>query len=681
MGYPLFIRCLSVLLLLIALGACSRSYDVTIPPTQVKPDVDCTFAEFSAPVILDLDLVQKGEDQRVAVNLLKLQNIPSDDQFADVNLVRLSNGIDVTSTMVPIDTTVSLEDGTSAVISKLSVNIDTLSGDDPIDLENGQEEHVDLYSATSAITTVDINVSVELTVTELRKGCELLGETVEDEGAEKVVRTIVKEFTITVSLTKSEVMDSLSHAVYEGASNALNALGTSVTSNGRFIAVGVPGDDGGDTSFIPSGANLSNLSFSDSGAVQLYERDLDAGVLRYCGVLKASNARAGDAFGSRVLLRGENLYVSALGEDSSFSGVTTEAASGLVLDYSKTDSGAVYEYRIDSCSSVTETAYFKSPDNADNLVVTASGFGSALAEYDGQLFIGAPRQTLPNSTTEVGRAYQFFKEDGAWLPQSKIYAHLLEHSGQRFGASISVSEGYVLIGVPMDSSDSADLPVYNGVVAPTYLSSNSVTENSPHSGAAVLFVRAGGLGVASALAYLKPDESDQGDQFGSAVAISGNRLFVSAPLEDSASAVWNVNAVQNKAPLNGSPLDGNYGAVYQYDIDEESNASFSNYIKSRQPIENGNFGRVLAADQRYLIVGQHGLKATVEGLEVDAHVAVQDHIIADDPVYLSIVDEGTAIALSESVDALDFYAGNLVLGIPTAELAGKVQAGAFSIWD
>lgn len=88
-----------------------------------------------------------------------------------------------------------------------------------------------------------------------------------------------------------------------------------------------------------------------------------------------------------------------------------------------------------------------------------------------------------------------------------------------FGLSVAVSGDTMVVGVPFDDSDAT---VIDGDA-----SNNARTD----SGAAFVFVRV--AGVWTQQAYLKADNAGQGDEFGGAVAIDGDRIVVGAELEDS----------------------------------------------------------------------------------------------------------------------------------------------------
>ncbi len=110
---------------------------------------------------------------------------------------------------------------------------------------------------------------------------------------------------------------------------------------------------------------------------------------------------------------------------------------------------------------------------------------------------------------------------------------------------------------------------------------NGIPDNgAASSGAAYVFVREGG--VWSQQAYLKASNTDMGDGFGSAVAISGNTIVVGATGEGS--SVSGVNGDQNNNDLESS------GALYVF-VREGGYGSQQAYIKASNPDESDGFAR------------------------------------------------------------------------------------------
>ena len=112
----------------------------------------------------------------------------------------------------------------------------------------------------------------------------------------------------------------------------------SLSSDGNTLAVGASSEDSNGLG-VNSGAEADN-SATDSGAVYLFR--FTGGSWTQEAYLKASNAEGGDHFGNFVSLSSDDhtLAVGAASEDSNGLGVN----SGVEIDNSATDSGAVYLY-------------------------------------------------------------------------------------------------------------------------------------------------------------------------------------------------------------------------------------------------------------------------------------------------------------------------------------------------
>ena len=160
-------------------------------------------------------------------------------------------------------------------------------------------------------------------------------------------------------------------------------------------------------------------------------------------------------------------------------------------------------------------------------------FGTAIAlSGDGStLVVGAPRESsagfaagqADNSAPAAGAAYVFVRDAaGVWSQQGYLKAALVG-SGDDFGAAVAISRdgNTVVVGAPGEDS------------AATGIDGDGSDNSALDAGAAYVFVRDGTLW--GQLLYLKASNTDPGDGFGAAVAISGDgdTVAVGAPGEDS----------------------------------------------------------------------------------------------------------------------------------------------------
>jgi len=251
----------------------------------------------------------------------------------------------------------------------------------------------------------------------------------------------------------------------------------------------------------------------------------------YDRYVKASNPEAGDRFGGRIAISGTTMVVGAPYEDSGATGVNGNEGSN-----SAADSGAAYIYRLTQGAtgqwSWTQTAYLKA-SNAN--------------------------------------------------------------AGDQFGYSVAVDGDLVFVGAPYEAS------------ASSIVNNNPLDNSAPKAGAAYVFVRTlvGGVEVWSQQAYLKASNSqgaagsgtfdDQGDQFGTSVAVSGDLVAVGAPSEDS--SVTGINGPQ------GDNSAREAGAVYMF---RRSGTSFwfqDAYIKPSINSAGAEFGNAVAQSGNRLLVG------------------------------------------------------------------------------
>ena len=157
------------------------------------------------------------------------------------------------------------------------------------------------------------------------------------------------------------------------------------------------------------------------------------------------------------------------------------------------------------CASQTTVASVEitAPDGAPG-----DAFGRSVAVSGDTLIVGAYGNDARGE--DAGAAYVFVRDTaGRWNPQQKwLPAELLP--GDHFGWSVAVDGDLAVVGAPGDwrAGGGAGLDALN-------------------RGAAYVFQRAGG--VWQQVTRIQPEYLVSGDQFGFAVAVSGERLMVSAP--------------------------------------------------------------------------------------------------------------------------------------------------------
>lgn len=245
---------------------------------------------------------------------------------------------------------------------------------------------------------------------------------------------------------------------------------------------------------------------------------------------------------------------------------------GLTLTIDESD--AVYPLTIDP---VIQLAYLKASNPGNN-----SQFGSALAVSGNTAVIGAPIESS-NSTGvngnqdnsnayASGAAYVFVRTGCNWTQQAYLKASNT-NSIDRFGSAVAISGSRIVVGAARESSSATNV---NG---------NQWDNSMENAGAAYVFVRNGNTW--SQEAYLKASNTEAGDRFGTAVAISGDLIAVGAPMEGGAN--HGVNGWQ------GSNLFPAAGAAYVY---KRINGvwTWQLYLKASNPNPGDEFGAQLAMD-------------------------------------------------------------------------------------
>ncbi len=237
-----------------------------------------------------------------------------------------------------------------------------------------------------------------------------------------------------------------------GNTSSFSSFGTSVAISGDTIVAGATSDWDATTS---AGAAYV---FTRSGSTWTQE-----------ALLKASNAAAGDSFGTCVAVSGNTVVVGAPAEDSSSSGV-----NGNQADNSLITTGAGYVFTR-SGTAWTQEAYLKAsnPGKSDR-------FGSSVAISGDRVLVGSINEDSAaagldgdqssNAATDTGAAYLFTRNGSTWVQQSYIKASNTG-AGDLFGSSVAISGDTVVVGTPLESGGS------HGV------DGNQADESSPGSGA------------------------------------------------------------------------------------------------------------------------------------------------------------------------------------------------------
>lgn len=424
----------------------------------------------------------------------------------------------------------------------------------------------------------------------------------------------------------------------------LFGVAVAVSGDGRTLAVGAPSESSTATGID---GNQGDTSAPSAGAVYVFARDGD-GHWSQQAYIKASNTREGSQFGTAVALddSGDTLAAGAIGESS---GATV--INGDQHDESVSEAGAVYVFTRDAQDEWSQQAYIKpsntgpghrfgnalalssagdtlaagtplesssttginpSPDDEGPLsgavyVFTRGGaawseqafikasnagvgdlFGSAVAlsATGDVLAAGAPLEDSAaagvdgdessNDTFDSGAVYLFSRDGTDTWSQLAYLKASNTGSGHEFGHAVALSgDGDTLaVGAPLESSSASGID-------------GTPDELAPGAGAAYVFFRDGSGWDQQA--YIKAPNSAADDQFGQAVALSGDgdRLVVGAYLEDGGTS--GIGAVPNDAAADA-------GAAYLFVRQAGPAWAGSTYLKAPTTNSGDQFGFSLALD-------------------------------------------------------------------------------------
>ena len=240
-----------------------------------------------------------------------------------------------------------------------------------------------------------------------------------------------------------------------------------------------------------------------------------------------------------MAIAGDTVVVGARFEDSNATGV-----DGTEADNSALDSGAAYVFVRDGAGNWSQQAYLKASNTGadDRFGVSVAIAGDTVvvgARLEDSNATGVDGDQSNNSAPAAGAAYVFVRDgSGNWSQQAYLKASNTE-SGDFFGGSVAISSDTVVIGAIEEDSNA------------TGVDGDQTNNSAGASGAAYVFAR-NGSGTWTQQAYLKASNTDDLDNFGNSVAISGDTLVVGVPREDSNATGVNGDQSDNSASRAGA---------------------------------------------------------------------------------------------------------------------------------
>ena len=395
-------------------------------------------------------------------------------------------------------------------------------------------------------------------------------------------------------------LSAISQQAYIKASNtgAGDGFGErlALSADGSTLAVGAPYED---SAAMGIDGNQADNSAMDAGAVYVFAR---AGTTwTQQAYLKATNAGAGDAFGFAVALSadGSTLAVGAPDEDSAAPGI-----DGNQGDNTASNAGAAYVFTRVGGTWTQDTYVKASNTGAGDLFgysVALSADGSTLAVSgtgESSAATGIDGNQTDNSAAGAGAAYVFVRNGGSWMQQAYVKASNTD-AGDAFGDRCVLSgDGSTLV-VDAFVEDSAA----------TGIDGNQADNSALDSGAVYVFARSGTTW--SQQAYVKASNTDAGDHFGEAIAVSadGSTIAVGADLEDSNATGIDGNQADNS--------DSIAGAVYVFTRTGTTWAQQA-YVKASNTRGDYGFagrGVGLSSDGSTLVVGEQGDCSGATGID------------------------------------------------------------------
>lgn len=314
--------------------------------------------------------------------------------------------------------------------------------------------------------------------------------------------------------------------------DAYDLFGSSVAINNNTIIIGAVGSDGTDE---------NDNAAPDMGAAYVFTRSGDQWEQQ--AKIEPEDGIEDDNFGNAVAIVSERVVVAASAKD--FGDIE--------------DAGKVYSYYRSG------TKWYQAQSVAAPKTSKDSFFGSSL-DYDGQrLVIGA--QSENNNT---GAAFVYYRVGSTWTQEAAISPES-DHTGDNFGASVSIDGETIVIGAPFADPD---------------LGSGEVT----NAGAAYVFHKRPSGWYQQA--KLLSEDAMSFDHFGRSVEIDDTTIVVGANSRD----YYTI-------------LRSGAAHIYQRSAREWQ---FQSEIISGEPYNDADFGSSLALDDSLIIVGEPGTSTQFE---------------------------------------------------------------------
>lgn len=428
-------------------------------------------------------------------------------------------------------------------------------------------------------------------------------------------------------------------------------------------------------SYMESNVIGDELKFIISEKNALYPITIDPTfTISQDAYLKASLPNNSDAFGASVAISGNTAVVGAPGESSS-----ANIINGDESDNSASNSGAAYVFTRTG-DVWTQEAYLKA-SNAE----AGDSFGISVAISGDTIVIGADGESSSalgingdesdNSALLSGAAYVFVRENSVWSQEAYLKASNTEED-DAFGNAVAISGNTIVVAANQESSSSV------GVNA------DELNNAASGSGAAYVFDRIGTTW--SQQAYLKASNTEEFDNFGTSVALSGGTLVIGADSESSSATGVDGDQTDN--------LTFSSGAAYVFARNSNS-WSQEAYLKASNTDTFDSFGASVSISGDTLVVGASEESSSAVGVGGDesnnslsssgaVYVFSRNGSIWAQEAYLKASNAGLEDAYGVSVS----ISGNLLavgadqessssIGINGDELDDSLNSGAVYLYE
>ena len=333
-----------------------------------------------------------------------------------------------------------------------------------------------------------------------------------------------------------------------------------LSGDGQTLAVGAITED---SAAQQINGNQNDDSTQSAGAVYVFSRTGSTWAQQ--AYLKDTYSEAGDLFGFSVGLSFDGNTLAAAAFDEDGAGRTINSPH----DNRAMNSGALYVFTRQN-GDWSRQAYIKGSRGE-----TSDGFGFAtsISEDGNTIAVGAgdeacltPGIDPPGCADDappqrganvwVGAAYVFVRNGATWTEQAFIKANNARPYNS-FGVRLALSGDGSTLAVTAALEDNVGQgvrpPMMQQFLQPEHLNPWREHRNeAEESGAVYVFTRSGILWTAGA--YVKGSNAEAGDEFGSAVALSGDgRMMVAgAHQDDSAARGVNGNQADNSTADSGA---------------------------------------------------------------------------------------------------------------------------------